>query len=182
MKKILLFTLALAVILSVAACGGKEDAPVSESAIPPDESLLYIMTFEGRKIDIEEYKLTRMLFDDHDCAVLIKLLVIEKLAAEYDVTIGQDKWDDIYDFIAYIKEQIESNGDAIPTLTDERMAGLVAAYYYYVEELSPYLADYESGDVDLEIQLTIEKINELTAATDYEINKRAYYNLLAAQD
>jgi len=100
------------------------------------------MTFEGKKISIEELKFFMIVTQpDKEGALdnLIRSLIMEKIAEDNNIVLTEDQKIQVKDYAQNMKDNITSNGLTMPDISDERFEAIISVNV--VEFLNSAIAD-----------------------------------------
>ena len=120
-----------------------ENLPAIEKTADMD----YVMTFEGEKIGIEEYKFMQYLTRDDAVAleVLQVGLVFLKEAKRHNITLTEEAYVQWKEAVDGYKSAMEEEGMPIPELSDERMVDFLAAISGNTSAEGNYNPAYDLG-------------------------------------
>ena len=113
-----------------------------------------IMTFEGKKISIEEFKFFLLITQSNnevkEAAVenLVRSLVLEKAAKDKNIVLDQDGIDYVKWYADYIKNDMAQNGITMPNLSDERLEAIISANTVFYSKLMDKVAEESNYTVD----------------------------------
>jgi|GEM_PF-5880181 len=119
---------AVGIVIGVGGTLGVQNLPGFINKINPQNS--YIMTFEGNKVNAEEYKLFQWKVKSDDAAMQIitqSLITLSKVK-EYNLELSESDKTYWTEKVTAFKSEIEESGKKAPKITDDRMIELLAAF------------------------------------------------------
>ncbi len=119
----------------------------------------YAMVFEGKKIEIGEYKLYMMFQGGNEEAKeqvlknMLDILVIQKAAKDNGIVLTEAEEEEVSASLESLKEVIKTNGLDAPQVSDQRLKEIIAVDYYVTKLMEQLNKDFVIDEADFTKEL-----------------------------